>query len=156
MAVYLSKRFVSSVDDTNEYYVLRKRERERERRAERRIIERDDCNTVSIMQKYSVWQFIGTLWNFHCFLSRKIQGERNSFTCRSQRAFRNTSYIREGLYECECRCLENWDILFYRESSEHAGGLFYEVTTKERLLGKWLLWAAGIYFASMTVRSGDE
>jgi len=63
----------------------------------------------------------------------------------NQRAFRNTRYICESLYECECRCLENWDILFYRESSE-CGGLFYEVTAKERWLGKWLLWAASIYF----------
>ena len=47
--------------------------------------------------------------------------------------------------ECECRYLENWDILFYRESSER-GGLFYEVTTAKRSLWKRLLWIVAYLF----------
>lgn len=58
---------------------------------------------------------------------------------RSQGAFKNTSYIREGLHECEYAAASRIEIYCFIGNHLNAGGLFYEVTTKERLLGKWLL-----------------
>lgn len=60
-------------------------------------------------------------------LARKTPG---SLMCRSQRAFRNTSYIREGLYECECRYptrIEIYCFIGNHLNAEGEGGSFMKL-----------------------------
>lgn len=67
--------------------------------------------------------------------------------------------------ECECRYLENWDILFYRESSERGGALLWsyhgetvalKAVTLNRGLSLLLLLLLFPSFFIQTLRTNEE
>lgn len=93
-----------------------------------------------------IWWFLQILYKTFIILLRKEDTLNETHSRAGVKKLSETPDISARAYTSASAGASRIEIYCFIGNHLNAGGLFYEVTTKEWLLGKWLLWAASIYF----------